>query len=125
MNDNEPPAPMKRILIADDEEAVLQSMKEMLEAYFQVDVAMSAIEVMRLYEQHSYDCLILDVTFEQGLSGLEIASMIRAEDGEVGIVICSAVNYSDDIREQVAEMNAHFLEKPLRLGKVLETLGKH
>lgn len=124
MSAHRPSAEPKRILLADDDEHVLQNLKEMLEPYYLVDVAMSASKVQRLYQQNSYYYLILDVTFDQGVGGLEIASRIREHDGEVGIIICSGVNYSDDVRQYVAEMNAQFIQKPLTLDILLEKLGR-
>jgi DNA-binding NtrC family response regulator len=124
MNDQTPPAKAERLIVADDNEATLVSMKEMLSPYYEVDVAMSAIEVMRLYSSRPYRCLILDVTFHQGMSGLEIASRVRARDKEIDIIICSAVDYSEEVRRRVAEMNAQFIEKPVVLGELLEKLGR-
>lgn len=114
---------LRRILVADDEKDILWGIKVMLSPYFRVDVATSGVEVMRMWDSVPYYALILDATFDQGVSGLEIASAIRAEDKEIRIIVFSAKNYSDTFRQSVVNLGAQFIAKPLALAEVLEKLG--
>ena len=124
MSDPTPPPQAERVLVADDHEPTVMGLKRMLAPYYEVDTAMSAVEVMQLYNSRPYFCLVLDVTFEQGMSGLEMAALIRSRDPEIGIIICSGFNYSDDVLEQVAELDASFIEKPVVLDELLEKLRR-
>jgi|ERR1051325_1564777 DNA-binding NtrC family response regulator len=114
---------LKRILVADDEEDILWSVRETLTPYYEVDVATSGSEVLQLWDENSYYALIIDVTFDQGVSGLETASAIRSEDKDIRIIVFSAKGYSDSVRQKVVNLGAQFIEKPLVLSDVLEKLG--
>ncbi len=114
---------LRRVLVADDKEDILWGIQEMLAPYYQVDVATSGSEVLKLWDETSYYALIIDVSFGPGISGLEAASAIRAEDKEIRIIVFSAKEYSDAVRQQVVNLGAQFIEKPLVLSDVLEKLG--
>ena len=114
---------LRRILVADDEKDILWGIQVMLSPYFRVDVATSGIEVLQMWDSTPYYALIIDATFEQGMSGLEIASTIRAEDKELRIIVFSAVSYSAAFRQSVVNLGAQFIAKPLVLAEVLERLG--
>ena len=115
---------MKHILVADDEIDIVESMRGMLSPYFVVDIATTGIEILRLCDKESYDGLIIDVDFGPGISGLEIVSIIREKNKNIKIVIFSAVDYSDAIRQQAVDLGAVFCEKPLDLGMVLRIMGE-
>jgi DNA-binding response OmpR family regulator len=109
---------MKKVLIADDEQEVAQSIRDALGSEFKVDIVHSGLEVFRLYRQgkkacEPYDAIILDVNFSAGINGLEVADLIRKEDQEVHILIFSAYDYSDMVRQRALDIRAEFRSKPL------------
>jgi len=95
----------------------------MLTPYYDVDVASSGIEVLQLCEGFPYYGLLIDVDFGPGISGLEIAAALRSLNKEIRIIVFSAIDYSDAVRQQVVDLGAQFIEKPLSLDDVLEKLG--
>ena len=113
---------MKRILIADDDREIVESIREMLSPYYTTDIATTGLEILQLCERETYDGLIIDVDFGPGISGLEIASIVRAQSKDIRILIFSAVDYSDAIRQQAVDLGAIFCEKPLDLDFVHEIL---
>lgn len=113
---------MKRILVADDEINIVESIKEMLSPHFVVDIATTGIEVLRMCDKGSYGGLIIDIDFGPGISGLEIASIVREKNKKIKILIFSAVDYSDAIRQQAVDLGAVFCEKPLDLAMVLRIM---
>ncbi|MBK7994126.1 MAG: response regulator [Blastocatellia bacterium] len=115
---------MKKILIADDTEEVVDSLQEMLSPYYEVDVARSGFEVLELCEQVDYECVILDINFEYGVSGLEVASTLRSNNNQVSILIFSATGYTQAIRQYVVDIGATFCEKPLDLDFIHKMLRK-
>ena len=115
---------MKHILVADDEIDIVESMREMLSPYFAVDIATTGIEILRLCDKESYEGLIIDVDFGPGIGGLEIASLVREKNKNIKILIFSAVDYSDAIRQQAVDLGAVFCEKPLDLAMVLRIMGE-
>lgn len=109
---------MRRLLIADDDPEIVQALQEMLSPYYDVDTALTGIQVLQCCRRERYTGLILDVEFGPGMNGLEIASRIRARDKAIRIVLFSATDYSDAIRQQAVDVGAAFCEKPLDLGWV-------
>jgi CheY-like chemotaxis protein len=107
---------MKRILIADDDQQILLSIKKMLAAYYEVDTAITAMETLEMLEKNRYDGLIIDVEFRSGMSGLETVALLREENYmDLKIIIFSATDYSNAVRQKAVELGAVFYEKPLRI----------
>jgi CheY-like chemotaxis protein len=111
----------KRLLVADDERDIVRSIQEMLEPFYCVDVATSGVEVLRLAEENFYDGLIIDVDFGPGMSGLEVAAVLRNQFRDLRILVFSAIDYSSAVRQQVVDLGAVFCEKPLGLEFVQRT----
>lgn len=114
---------MRRILVADNDQYIVQSLREMLEPYYHVDTAVTGLEILDLCKAETYDGLIIDVDFGPGIDGIEMASKIRAKDKNIRILVFSATEYSDDIRRQVVDVGAIFCEKPLSLEFIRKALG--
>jgi DNA-binding response OmpR family regulator len=114
---------VKNIIVADDKEEIINSINDMLAPFYRVDVATTGSEVLRMCYQNAYHGLIIDVSFGPGMSGLEVASILRARDKAIKILIFSAIDYSDEVRQHVVDIGAAFCEKPLSLEFVRKTLG--
>lgn len=115
---------MKNVLVADDQPDVVRSIQDMLGPFYCVDVATSGSEVLQMCSCKTYDGLIIDVEFGPGVSGLEVSSIVRARDKEIRILIFSATDYSDAVRQQAVDIGAAFCEKPLSLQSVRKALDE-
>jgi len=70
---------VKKILIVDDEEDILTSVKMLLEsAGYKIKTAMSGKEALRILHKESFDLVLLDILMPK-LSGRELLEMIRAD----------------------------------------------
>jgi two-component system response regulator YesN len=116
---------MKRILIADDEREIAEGIKDALRTEYEIDVATSALETLTLYRRGGYDALVLDVNFVGGMTGLEIATQIRQADRNIRILIFSAFDYSDSIRQHAVDIGAEFRQKPLDPSDLRSFLENH
>lgn len=106
---------MKKILVADDDQQILISIKRMLSPYYEVDTAMTATETLDMLEKKQYDGLIIDVEFKSGMSGLETVSILREQDyTDLKIIIFSATDYSNSVRQRAIQLGAVFCEKPIK-----------
>lgn len=91
---------IKKILVLDDEIAILKSISKYLtKKGFIVDEATSGEEALELYYKSmdandKYDLLILDLTIQGGLGGKEVIEKIRQQDKEILAIVSSG--YSDD-----------------------------
>ena len=106
---------MKRILVSDDDQQILISIKRMLSPYYDVDTATTATETLDKLDQGKYDALIIDVEFKSGLNGLETVAILREENyTDLKIIIFSATDYTNTVRQRAVELGAIFCEKPIK-----------
>ncbi len=105
----------KRILVADDDQQILLSIKHMLSPYYEIDVAMTAMEILDKLDKGRYDGLIIDVEFKSGMNGLETVAILREENyTDLKIIIFSATDYTNTVRQRAVELGAVFCEKPIK-----------
>ena len=78
------------LLLAEDEAALGQIVKESLETRkFTVDLAEDGEKALKLFEQKSYDALVLDVMMPKK-DGFTLAKEIRAKDDSIPIIFLTA-----------------------------------
>jgi len=81
---------MHRILVVDDDQAVLSVLKRGL-AYegFAVDTASDGADGLRVAHERSPDLVILDIMMP-GLDGLEVLRRLRAADAQLPVILLTA-----------------------------------
>ena len=83
------------ILVVDDDETILELMRDFLEAeQFVVETARKSQEALRILERTAIDCMLLDVMLP-GLSGFELCRQLR-ETNDVPILFLSARHTDTD-----------------------------
>jgi DNA-binding NtrC family response regulator len=120
---------IKKILLIDDEEAVLFGYRRVLsEPWLQVDTACSAQEAKQLVEKNAYGAAIVDVRLSNSteLEGIALIPFIKKHQQECKVVVLTA--YGDEtIRAKAFASGALlFLEKPVgpeELKKELTSIG--
>lgn len=109
--------PPGRVLLVDDDEALLASIRFLLELDgYQVDTLHSAEDLLAYPLPQQNTCLVLDQHFE-GLSGLEALAQLRARGVTVPTVLITT-HAPERLRMQAAELGAVVVQKPL-LGDTL------
>jgi EAL domain-containing protein (putative c-di-GMP-specific phosphodiesterase class I)/ActR/RegA family two-component response regulator len=82
-----PPSPKGRVLIADDEVALLRVYKHALaSAGYAVDMANDGAQAIRLVTLGEYDTIVSDISMP-GMDGLELLRAIRHHDLDVPVVL--------------------------------------
>ncbi len=114
---------MKHVMVIDDERDILTCMDEVLTAEgYRVTGVVSGAEALDLLAEDPPDLVILDLRMP-GTNGLEVLQAIRRTHAELPIVVCSALgSYRNDIEILSANVAA-FLDKPMDIEKVLETVA--
>lgn len=85
-----------KLIIVDDDKLVASSLKIILEASGQVEIAnlgYDGADAIRMYEEHRPDILLMDIRM-QGMNGLEAAEMILSKYPEALILFLTT--FSDD-----------------------------
>ena len=109
-----------RILVVDDEESICEILKFNLEVNgYDVDVAYSAEEAMKMHPEH-YSLILLDIMMGE-MSGFQMARILKAkpETARVPIIFCTAKDTENDT---VAGLNIgadDYVAKPFSLSEVM------
>ncbi len=119
-----------RVLLVEDIDVNVVVAKAMLEKFgCQVDVAMTGKAAFALFEQHSYDLVLLDIQLPD-TTGTEMAQQWRAryEQGELAYLpllvalTANIIHTKDDYQQQGMD---DVLRKPLSLAALAECLNEH
>jgi len=113
----------RRILLVDDEVAVLLTLKAVLEiSGFEVDTAASAKEGKSKLHTHEYQMVITDMRMESEAAGLEVIEAARAAAYQPAVALLTAFPAAE---EDWQEMGADkMLVKPMHTRVLLEQLEK-
>ena len=118
-----------RILVMDDEEAVLEVVQSMLSHLgHQVMTAKDGAEAIALYEKHRttnipFDLVIMDLTIPGGMGGKEAVARLRAIDPQAKVVVSSGYS-NDPVMANFSEYGfCAAIVKPYRLGELAETVN--
>lgn len=91
---------VKNILVIDDDEMILKTVKRLLEAKeFKVTTARDGIDGISLYKKNlggdsAFDCVILDLTMPNSIGGERAISMLRDIDPGVRAIVASGYSNS-------------------------------
>lgn len=115
----------KRILIVDDEEAILFSYKKILQGPFlEVDVCDSFLNALEMISSRDYNVVITDLRLSdsEGQEGLEVLRYVRNYNPSAAVLFLTGYG-SDEIKEYVlANYNTYYFSKPLPVSELVEIL---
>jgi two-component system response regulator HydG len=103
----------RRLLIVDDERDFVASLADILEEFgYQVDIATTASEAVKLIQSTTYDAAVVDYRMPE-LNGIELHRRLREIQGDLATILLTA--YADQHTHQAAEAAGFWLviEKPL------------
>lgn len=111
----------KRILLVDDEPAILLTLKAILEMNgFEVGTAASAAEAKLRLQADSYHLVITDLNMEKETSGFDVVQFAREQPYRPAVAILTAYpDLGSDWKEQGAES---LWIKPTNLPELLEQI---
>lgn len=79
---------------------------------------------LQVLEQQQYDLILMDI-FLPKISGIDVIKRVREKDTQVPIIAITAYALSS-VHKECKEAGCNdFLIKPLRPGKVIETISSH
>lgn len=116
---------MKRakLLIVDDEEKILQTMKGSLEDEdYEVLTAKDGQEAMDKVRSENPDLIFLDIWLP-GMDGMEILKAIKEYDANLDVVIMTGHGTINTAIQAIKLGASNFLEKPLSLDDVLSVVN--
>ena len=113
---------MKKILVIDDDISFLESLSSYLtETGFLVLSAKNAISGLDIIRNYIPDLVISDVKMP-GLSGIELAYVLKGFKYDIPLILISAQNLEDNDFKKY--LSYEFLEKPLDINKLNQYINK-
>ena len=116
-----------KILLIDDDEAILRSMTEYLRGLgYEVDSAQEMEEAEALLEHIQYKIIVTDLSFGKyrGLEGLELLDHLHKNSPTTRTIVLSGHD-SEDVRAEAAGRgNSIFLGKPVSLYRLGDAISK-
>ena len=107
-----------KLLIADDELIVLDTMKSILQwpeyGIGEILTALDGESALSLFQSERPDIVITDIRMPK-MGGLELISKIREEDESVSIIIFSAYSEFEYARQAISKKIVDYLVKPIHL----------
>jgi len=102
----------KAILVVDDEITVCKSIRKALvsEAY-DIDVAISGEEALRMEEKKKYDVMIVDLMMP-GISGLDLLKSLKAKNPSVQVIMVTGYPTMKNTLQAMQIGAFDFLPKP-------------
>ena len=116
----------KRILVVDDEEAILLAFKKLLQRpNLEIDTCDTLEEAKLLIDSHIYSAVIADLRLSGtlGQEGFEIISYLKSKSSQSIAALITAYG-SHGIEEKARAIGAEFyFEKPVSMKNLQEILG--
>lgn len=115
--------PVKTILVVDDEQELADvAVYVLTRAGYEVHQAHESYSALKILTEHPVDLLLTDVTMP-GMSGLELAEVIRALDPLAEIPILGVSSMPQDSLGFRIEVFDAFLQKPFYFVDLLEKVS--
>lgn len=114
-----------RILIVDDSPQIRKSLRDILERnkYYVVGEASNGTEAIKQFSLLAPDLIMLDIIMPQ-LGGIEALRMLRSLNNTVKVIMVSAIDSLDRVKECMKAGANHYILKPFEEDKVIEIVKK-
>ncbi|MEI6523198.1 MAG: sigma-54 dependent transcriptional regulator [Bacteroidota bacterium] len=114
---------MPTVLIIDDEKAIRNTLKEILEyENFKVEEALDGKDALQKIEKLKLDLILCDIKMPGGMDGLELLQKFQKQIPETPVVIISGHGNIETAVEAVKKGAYDFIQKPLDLNRLLVTI---
>lgn len=107
-----------RILYAEDDPISLENMALILKGMFtEVYLAQNGKEALELYRKKQPDIILID-NYMPVINGFEVIRQIRKNDSETPIVVLTAHDEKEELKEAVSLKLEEYLVKPVNIQKL-------
>src|SRR5438128_2164243 len=118
------PAAPARILVVDDEPAVLEVFQEFLGMQgYAVSSAPSGEEAVRVLPDLMPDIILTDINLP-GLSGLEVMRFAKSLDSEIGVIVVTGHASASNAIEALRQGAFNYITKPFDLDEIHEVVER-
>lgn len=104
----------RRLLIVDDDPSVRQALSITFRGSYQISLAASGPAALQLFASQPADVAILDIRMP-GMNGLQVLERLKAIDPAVEVILLTAFETLDTVREALRLGACDYLTKPFRV----------
>jgi two-component system, OmpR family, copper resistance phosphate regulon response regulator CusR len=109
----------RKILVVEDEQKIADTLKlGLCEHGFYVEVAYDGLIGLKLFEQHSFNLVVLDINLP-GMNGYDLCKAIRAKDSSVPVIMLTALSSLNDKIEGYDAGADDYIIKPFEFRELL------
>lgn len=113
---------MWKILVIDDEKAIRNTLKDILEVEgYSVDVAEDGHAGLEMFDNGNYELVLCDIKMPQ-MDGIEVLEKLQERQPDVPVVMISGHGNIDTAVDAIKKGAFDFIEKPLDLNRLLITI---
>ncbi len=110
-----------RILIADDEEGIRESLSLILSDSYNLEFAQDGEETLAKIAKGGYDLVLLDIKMPK-LDGLEVLRQLKSKQSTTRVLILTAYQSVELAREAVKLGAQNYLPKPFEREQILSAV---
>ena len=111
-----------RVLVVDDELFVGDLLQEYLTLKeYEVMTVSNGEDALRVFSEFDPHIIILDIRMP-GMSGMDVLKTVKEKSPTTGVIMLSAYGDPDTIVEALKSGADHYLQKPVNLKHLTETL---
>ena len=113
------PTPAIRILLVDDDGAVLRTLKALLGVYeFEVDTASSGAEALEILGHTDPDCILMDIVMPEK-SGVEVFREIKPLKPDTPVIFMTGYAHSEMVDEARQAGAVDVVAKPIDMKQLV------
>jgi len=114
---------MASILVVDDDEAIRETLFDLLSTDYLCKTAETAEQALTQLQSESFDVVLTDISMP-GLSGLELLGHIRQNYPQTPVIIVSGIGDQEHAEGLIRLGAFEYLLKPFRIEKVEESVQR-
>lgn len=114
---------MPRVLVVDDDDAIRDTLYELLSEEYVCQTAETAEKAFARLEADTYDVVLTDISMP-GLSGLELLGQVRQKFPETPVIIISGISDQEHAQGLIKLGAFDFLLKPFTLEVVEKSVKR-
>ena len=120
-----PEAPKRKgtLLIVDDEDGPRQALRVIFKDEYNLLLAEDGPTGIALAQKHRIDVAVLDVRMA-GMSGIEVLERLKFIDSNIEVVMVTAFETTDTIRQALRLRACDYINKPYELASIRNAVGK-
>src|SRR5438445_2230417 len=111
------------LLIVDDEEGPRQALRVIFNGEYDVLMASDGVAAIELAQTHPIDVAVLDIRMS-GMSGMEVLERLRFVDPTIGVVMMTAYETTETLRQAMRLRASDYINKPFDIGTMKSAVAR-